>query len=268
MAAYASGATPTSLLTNTRHGLAPVQESLVGLGVFPRVSLKNGRVRVQGTDTLEAGYRKSFGKRTVGAAVFIDNVRDPAVALGGLGGYSDSWNLMPDLASDASIFNVGSYQSQGFVVTGEQAIGEHWFAAVYYGQGAALEPTGPLDSIGSARELRERFHPVQRRWASARFGGTIPKTGTFLSTSYGWAPDDGLAPYHASLTQRYQPLMGLNFQLRQSLPAFGMPGRLEMNAELRNLLAQGYVPVGMTTGGSLVLMQFPRTVRGGLSFIF
>lgn len=266
--AYSSGATPTSLLTDIRYGYTPEQEALAGLGVFPRISLRSGQVRVQGTDTIEAGYRKSIGKQSFGVAAFIDNVRDPAIPLGGLDGYSNSWNLMPDLASDAAIVNMGSYQSRGFVVTGERQLGEHAFASVYYGQGGTLEPLGPLDSIGGASDLRSSFRPVRRQWASVRAGGAIAKTGTFLTSSYGWSDSDGLAPYHASLTQRHQPLMGLNFQVRQNLPTFGMPGRIEMNAELRNLLAQGYVPIGVTTGGNLLLMQFPRTIRGGLSFIF
>ncbi len=46
-----------------------------------------------------------------------------------------------------------------------------------------------------------------------------------------------------------------------------MPGRLEATAELQNGLAQGYMPV--TQGGQQVtLVQSPRALRGGLSFIF
>ena len=63
--------------------------------------------------------------------------------------------------------------------------------------------------------------------------------------------------------------MGLNFQIRQPLPLMGgIPGRLEMTAELRNLLAQGYIPMTSPDGGSLILIQFPRAIRGGFSFIF
>lgn len=40
-----------------------------------------------------------------------------------------------------------------------------------------------------------------------------------------------------------------------------------MNAELRNLLAQGYVPIA-SADGSMLLIQFPRSFRGGVSFIF
>jgi hypothetical protein len=46
-----------------------------------------------------------------------------------------------------------------------------------------------------------------------------------------------------------------------------MPGRLEATAELRNGLGQGYLPI--TEGGQRVLLiQSPRALRGGLSFIF
>ena len=39
-------------------------------------------------------------------------------------------------------------------------------------------------------------------------------------------------------------------------------------ADLRNLLAQGYLPLGIAGGQSLTLLETPRSVRGGLSFIF
>jgi hypothetical protein len=42
---------------------------------------------------------------------------------------------------------------------------------------------------------------------------------------------------------------------------------MELTAEMRNLLAQGYLR--MTSGGETsVLTNAPRQVRGGLSFIF
>lgn len=266
--AYASGATPSALMTDSRTGMATFQDSLRGLGLFPRLSLQNGGVRVQGSDAAELGYRKEFGSYTIGAAAFIENVRDPAVAVAGLGGYADASDFLPDLSSDASIYNMGSYKSQGFMMTMERRIGEHWFAGLHYGAGDTLDPLRSYAPIDDPSEIRSRFGTVRRQWAALRAGGVIPKTGSFLSVSYGWSPNRGLAPSHAFLTQRYQPLMGVNFQVRQSLPAFGMPGRLEMNAEVRNLLAQGYVPIATVTGRNLVLMQFPRTVRGGLSFIF
>jgi hypothetical protein len=43
--------------------------------------------------------------------------------------------------------------------------------------------------------------------------------------------------------------------------------RVEATAELRNILAQGYLGID-TQGGRLLLVDNPRSVRGGLAFIF
>jgi hypothetical protein len=57
--------------------------------------------------------------------------------------------------------------------------------------------------------------------------------------------------------------------VRQPLPGFlGFGGRLELTAEVRNLLAQGYVPVTTADGRTLLLVQAPRALRGGVSFVF
>jgi len=77
-----------------------------------------------------------------------------------------------------------------------------------------------------------------------------------------------LMPSHTYLTQPLQEGVGLNVQVRQPIPHFGaLNGHLEATADLCNLLAQGYVPVSTTTG-RVVLIATPRTLRGGLSFIF
>jgi hypothetical protein len=46
-----------------------------------------------------------------------------------------------------------------------------------------------------------------------------------------------------------------------------LPWRMEATADLRNLLAQGYLPLNVA-GQSLLLVETPRSFRGGLSFIF
>ena len=54
---------------------------------------------------------------------------------------------------------------------------------------------------------------------------------------------------------------------RTSLPMIRMPWRMEATADLRNLLAPGYLPLG-GAGARSVLTNSPRLVRGGLNFIF
>ena len=59
----------------------------------------------------------------------------------------------------------------------------------------------------------------------------------------------------------------MNVHISQPLPLMRMPWRIEATADLRNLLAQGYLPLG-GSGSRAILTNSPRLVRGGLNFIF
>jgi hypothetical protein len=58
----------------------------------------------------------------------------------------------------------------------------------------------------------------------------------------------------------------LNFFLRQPIPCLG--GHVEAVIDLRNLLAQGYVPVIGQDGQTVYLVDSARSVRGGVAFSF
>ena len=96
----------------------------------------------------------------------------------------------------------------------------------------------------------------------------MPGSGTHLATSYGWTDFRALMPEHLSLTEQANQTVGWNVSIRQPLPFIpGLPGRLEATGEMRNLLAQDYLP--LSAGGRRALLtNSPRAVRGGLSFIF
>jgi len=69
-------------------------------------------------------------------------------------------------------------------------------------------------------------------------------------------------------TQSARPEPGLNIVVHQPIPKFsGLPGKLEASAELRNLLAQGYLPISVGSQ-SILLVNTPRSFRGGLAFVF
>jgi len=59
----------------------------------------------------------------------------------------------------------------------------------------------------------------------------------------------------------------LNLFFRQPIPGF-LPGHVEALIDLRNLLAEGYVPVLGHDGRTVYLVQSARAVRGGLNFTF
>ncbi|MBV9158232.1 MAG: hypothetical protein JO097_18350, partial [Acidobacteriaceae bacterium] len=87
--------------------------------------------------------------------------------------------------------------------------------------------------------------------------------------NYGWMDDHAFIPRHIFTTQNAYVAPGLNFMIRQPLPSFfGMPGRLELTADVRNLLSQGYIPLNTGNGHTLLIVQAPRAIRGGLNFIF
>ena len=117
--------------------------------------------------------------------------------------------------------------------------------------------------------LRSRLQTTQRFWASARASAKLPVTGTQITGSYQWMDyDNTIMPDHFYLTQDLYLGAGLNVMVRQPIPSlFGIPGRLEATAELRNGLAQGYLPI-VEGGQHVTLVESPRALRGGLSFIF
>ena len=63
------------------------------------------------------------------------------------------------------------------------------------------------------------------------------------------------------------PEASVPFKLTQ-ITTFNLPWRMEATADLRNMLAQGYLPLSLADGRRILLIQNPRTFRGGLSFIF
>jgi hypothetical protein len=58
----------------------------------------------------------------------------------------------------------------------------------------------------------------------------------------------------------------LNIFVRQPIPSLG--GHMEAIIDLRNLLAQGYVPVLGQDGQTVYLVQSARSVRAGIAFTF
>ena len=87
-----------------------------------------------------------------------------------------------------------------------------------------------------------------------------------MIASYQWTADRRwVMPGHMYSIQAVRPMPGLNVLVRQPIPGFGgLPWRMEATADLRNLLAEGYLSLGQ----QVLLVETPRSFRGGLSFIF
>ena len=273
--AFSSGAPPAELVAESHRYLnreggsdAALTEDLAALSMLPRLSLLDGRLQVQRTQDLEIGYQKKLGSAAVRASFYRETVTNAAMTVVASNGAFGVGDVLPDISSKSSILDAGSYHRTGFAASVTKQIGDHLEIGASIGRGGALALADRDTSLSPADDLRSRLQTVQRFWASARASATLPVTGTQITGSYQWTDYSVLMPDHFYLTQSTSPEAGLNVRVRQPIPSLpGVPGRLEATAELRNGLAQGYLPAS-NVDQRVLLIQTPRALRGGLSFIF
>ena len=263
---------------NARPDLGPVaggpdgdlQRDLNSLSIFPRLSLRAARAKVQRGDDFELAYKHKSGSREYELSAYRERVSNAALTMASADGLYTNGDILPDLVSGSSIFNAGDYQSNGYTAAVTQNAGEHFSATLMYGSGGVL--TADRRTIESANpdDLRSMIRASRRHAVTARVSAVSPVAGTHFSASYQWADNRwAVTPGHLYSTQTVRPVPGLNLYIRQPIPVIGgLPWRMEATADLRNLLAQGYLPLALSDGRQVLLMQTPRSFRGGLSFIF
>jgi len=265
---YSSGAPPVDLL-NAREVDGSLQSDVAAVALLPRVSLRGGEAQVQRTENLEVGYRVHAGSRTYSVGAYHEVVRNGALTMSAPSDFTFSGDLLPDLSSRSSIFNIGNFSRSGYTASVTQNVGDNFSVVVAAGRGGVLTTDGPSLTTDNPDELRGLLRRSQRDWARGIITAVIPVSGTRLNASYEWSDARALTPGHVFLTQKIYPETGLNLRIRQPIPGWGgLPGRFEATAELRNMLAQGYLPVNTLDGRRLILSSFPRAIRGGLAFIF
>ena len=203
-------------------------------------------------------------------AAYHESVGNGALTMSTPNGFYLPGDLLPELSSSSSVFNIGRYSRTGFTATVAQQLGENFSAALSYGSGGVLttDSDAPVE-IANADDLRGMIIRSRRHWVRSKVSGVAPWTATRFVASYEWTGARSITPGHVYLTQRLYPETGLNVRVRQPLPVWnGIPGRIEATAELRNMLAQGYLPISLADSRRLILAHSPRAVRGGFSFIF
>jgi hypothetical protein len=275
--AYSSGAPPIQLMPEERRpsdskvsaDSMALSDELQALSILPRLSLRDGSTTIQRSVNYELGYEKKFKSTTLNVTTYREIVSNAAMTVVAGDDLFAAGDILPDISSKSSILNAGSFERTGYSASVTQTLGDRLEFGSSFGRGGALAfAQADSEALPSADDLRSKLHTTQRFWASARATAKLPVTGTQISGSYQWMDYSAIMPNHFYLTQSGYPEAGLNIRVRQPIPSFpGMPGRLEATAELRNMLAQGYLSVPEGSSRAL-LIQSPRAVRGGLSFIF
>src|SRR4029077_13937990 len=169
-----------------------------------------------------------------------------------------------------AVFNVGDHQNSGYSVAVTQAIGEHVSATFTYSSEGALTIQDHELVSNSPDELRSMISAGRRHAGTARIRATAPRAGTHLIASYQVTGDQRwVISGNRYSTQSLRPLPGLNIYVRQPLPRIAaLPWRMEATADLRNMLAQGYLPLNMANGQRVLLVETPRSFRGRVSLLF
>lgn len=231
----------------------------------PRMSMNGFAPALEKAHHQEIALSHREGDTSMQVAVYHDRVVDPALT--GVGDFSSVMgDVLPDLYSGTFTYQGRDFGVEGMRIVLERKLTSDITATIDYGFGGSLDLNGNRVSLVDAQEnstIRYR-HSV-----GGKISGTAPKTKTHWIASYGWTGGRALTPVDMFNSSAGQTDPFLDFFVRQPLPGTGsLPGRMDLIVEVRNLLAQGYVPVFGQDGHTVYLVQSARAVRGGVAFSF
>jgi hypothetical protein len=231
----------------------------------PRVSMEDYAPKIERAHHQELSVSRRLGKNNLQVAAFYDRVGDTALTGTGevtaAGGF-----LLPDVYSGTFSYSGRSLDSSGFRVVLQRKLSADLTATLDYAYGSVLDLTRPDVSLQQAQLW---ISTVRRQAVAAKFSGTLPRTHGRWIASYRWINGAALTPVDMFNASPGQSDPYLNLFIRQPLPTFGfLPSHIEGIIDVRNLLAQGYVPVIGQDGQTVYLVQAARSVRGGLAFTF
>jgi hypothetical protein len=231
----------------------------------PRVSMASFSSTVERAHHHELSLSHRMGDTSVQVAMYTDRVADPALT--GVGDTSaDTGDVLPDMYSETFTYRGKELDARGMRVILERKLASDLTATLDYGYGGVLDLSKTDVALQDAR--RETY-VRDRHTASAKFSGTLPGAKTRWIASYRWISGQALTPVDMFNQSAGQSDPYLNFFIRQPIPGTGfLPGHMDAVVDIRNLLAQGYVPVMGQDGRTVYLVQSARTVRGGVAFTF
>lgn len=231
----------------------------------PRMTMVNGDPMLENAHHHEISLSQRIGNNKFQVAYFNDRVKDPALL--GVGDINtESADILPDVYSGTFSYNGGELKSQGARFVFRRNLTSNLNATLDYSYGGVLALQQPVVEWNMVR------HSVGQEWrhsAALKMDGTLARSKTKWIASYRWTSGETLVPVDMFNASAGQTDPYLNLFIRQPLPRFhGIPGNMEALIDVRNLLAQGYVPVIGPDGSTVYLVQSARSVRGGLAFTF
>jgi hypothetical protein len=228
----------------------------------PRVSLLAFAPKMESAHHQEMSVSHRAGKTNLQVALFADRVANPALTGTGQTTTASGF-LLPDLSSGTFSYTGNTLDTNGLRVVLQRKFSDDLTGTIDYAFGGVLDLSRPDVALQDAQP----WIVTQRRHAlAAKLSGTSPRTHTRWIASYRWINGSAITPVDMFNASPGQSDPFLNVFLRQPIPAMG--GHVEAIIDLRNLLAQGYVPVIGQDGQTVYLVQAARSVRGGVAFTF
>ncbi len=231
----------------------------------PHISLFNGDPLIENAHHHEISVSQRVGLNKFQLAYFRDRIGDTSLL--GVGDIeSDTGYFLPDVYSGTFNFTGGDLESQGVRFVYQRKITDEIIGTFDYSYGGALNLAQPGIDWNLVPNSLEH---VWRHSAAIKFNGNIRRTKTNWIASYRYVSGQSLTPVDAFNASAGQTDPFFNLFVRQQIPRSHLiPVRMEALVDLRNLLAQGYVPIVGPDGKTVYLVQSARSVRGGLAFTF
>jgi hypothetical protein len=231
----------------------------------PRVSMAAFSTTLERAHHHEVSLSRRMGNTNLQLAVYSDRITDPALT--GVGDASaEAGEVLPDLYSETFTYRGKGLDARGMRVVLQRKLGPELTATLDYGYGGVLDLNNTAVAL---QDARRDTYVRDRHTAAAKFSGVLPGAKTRWIASYRWISGQALTPVDMFNESAGQADPYLNIFLRQPIPGTGfLPSHMDAVVDVRNLLAQGYVPVMGQDGRTLYLVQSARTVRGGVAFTF
>ncbi len=231
----------------------------------PRVSVASFVTRVERSHHQELNVSRRIGNTNLQLAAFSDRLDNTAL-LGTGAVTAASGYLLPDVYSGTFTYTGDTLNSRGLRVVLQRKLSSDLTATLDCAYGGVLDLAKPDVEIQNAQQ----WISTQRRQAlAAKLSGTVRRTHTQWIASYRWVSGSALTPVDMFNASPGQSDPFLNLFLRQHIPTLGfLPAHMEAMIDVRNLLAQGYVPVMGTDGQTVYLVQSARAIRGGVAITF
>jgi Carboxypeptidase regulatory-like domain len=230
----------------------------------PRMSITGFSPAVEKAHHQEVSISQRIGKTSMQVAFYSDGVADPVLT--GIGEMTaESGDVLPDVYSGTFSYQGNDFATHGMRAVLQRKLYSDLTATLDYAYGGVLDLSLPDVQLQDAREW---IHTERRQAVAAKFSGMVPKTKTRWIASYRYMGGHTLTPVDEFDTSPGQSDPYLNICFRQPIPASFFAGHMEILMDVRNLLAQGYVPVMGRDGHTLYLVQSARSARGGVAFSF